>query len=336
MTIEKIEQAYNDIYKAVELNQKVYHNSFYQSYIDVLDYILDNYQISDDFKSKASEDDNKELLNYFNSLKNIALDQESRRKVTQLVLLKGLMVEALQPNHQLTPDSLGFLIVYLIEQLTNKSDLTILDPAVGTGNLLYTTMLNVDKGQKFSKGYGIDIDDILLSIADVDAEFLNMPVELFHQDGISHLVVDLVDVIVSDLPVGYYPHDDKAKDYTVYHDKEHTYAHHLMIENSMRYLKDDGLAFFLVPSNLLMSEQADCFKQLISQEVYLQAILKLPTSMFKDEHGQKDLIILQKRSIQTRQAEVLVANISSIVDKNVLQQFFHQLDEWKENEFTVN
>lgn len=49
-----------------------------------------------------------------------------------ITFVKGTRKEQLQANHQLTPDGIGFLFVYLVEQLTNKSEpLKILDPASG-------------------------------------------------------------------------------------------------------------------------------------------------------------------------------------------------------------
>lgn len=41
------------------------------------------------------------------------------RKAIQLSILKG-MRESSQPNHQMTPDSLGLLITYFVEQFLRK------------------------------------------------------------------------------------------------------------------------------------------------------------------------------------------------------------------------
>ncbi|MFL4114214.1 hypothetical protein, partial [Pseudomonas aeruginosa] len=86
---------------------------------------------------------------------------------SQLLLLKGSQTEHLQANHQLTPDSIGFLFVFLIEQLyTNKkAPVKILDIAAGMGNLLLTVLLNLSNAGYQTEGIGVDIDDTLLAVA---------------------------------------------------------------------------------------------------------------------------------------------------------------------------
>ena len=37
-------------------------------------------------------------------------------------------------------------------------------------------------------------------------------IQLFHQDGLQDLLLDPVDLALSDLPIGYYPNDERAKD----------------------------------------------------------------------------------------------------------------------------
>ena len=335
MSIENIEQAYDALYKAVELQQKVMHDSFYQAYIETLYSIVNHYQISETLEAQISEADLQVLRGFFEQLESTPLSLEEKRKVTQLVLLKGSTIEPLQANHQLTPDSIGFLIVYLMEQLATSKEITILDPAVGSGNLLATALLNLGDGKIKAAGIGVDIDDILLAIADVNAQWFDLPVRLFHQDAMQPLLIEPVDMIMSDLPIGYYPIDDKAKEYKVYSQNEdHTYAHHLMMEASMSYLKDNGFAFFLLPDNFLQSGQADELKKWLHQDIYVQAILKLPETMFKNQKGQKDIVILQKKTDKTKQAEVLVANIPSLANKPQLQHFLQEFDDWKQKEFS--
>src|SRR5699024_1291664 len=97
-------------------------------------------------------------------LLSLELGKEDWRKLTQLLLLKGSKDENLQPNHQLTPDSIGFLFVFLIEQLTLKKEqpLEILDITVGMGNLLLTILINLQAANYSVNGVGVDNDETLL------------------------------------------------------------------------------------------------------------------------------------------------------------------------------
>jgi len=68
------------------------------------------------------------------------VQKEDIRKAIQLSILKG-MKQHVQAHHQMTPDSLGLLVGYFVDALTkDKQHLTLLDPAVGTGNLLFTVL----------------------------------------------------------------------------------------------------------------------------------------------------------------------------------------------------
>ena len=115
------------------------------------------------------------------------------RKGIQLALLKG-MRESAQVNHQMTPDSLGLLVGYLVEQfyeeqLTKKETITMLDPAVGTGNLLLTVMNLI--GDQVT-GAGIELDDLLIQLAAASADLQQQPVALYHQNALMPLLIDPV------------------------------------------------------------------------------------------------------------------------------------------------
>ncbi len=60
---------------------------------------------------------------------------------------------------------------------------------------------------------GVEIDDILIRLAYVNANLQAHPVQLFNQDSLEPLFIDPVDAVVCDLPVGYYPNDSRAADY---------------------------------------------------------------------------------------------------------------------------
>ena len=108
------------------------------------------------------------------------------RKAIQLAILKG-MRESSQPNHQMTPDSLGLLITYFVEQFFEETlkdgTISILDPALGTGNLLFTIMNKLD-GKVFATG--MEVDELLIQLAGDIAELIEQPIELYHQDALRH------------------------------------------------------------------------------------------------------------------------------------------------------
>lgn len=69
----------------------------------------------------------------------------------------------------------------------------MLDPAVGTGNLLLTVM-NLLDGK--IEATGIEIDELLIRLAAATADLTEQPVSLYRQDALEDLLVNPVDAIV--------------------------------------------------------------------------------------------------------------------------------------------
>ncbi|WP_312095616.1 class I SAM-dependent methyltransferase [Niallia sp.] len=277
-------------------------------------------------QEELSELSKKRLKKSYEAIKLATYTKEEIRKAFQLVILKG-MKENTQPNHQMTPDSIGILFGYLVQKFWTNEELRLLDLAVGTGNLL-TTVMNHQQG-KIIAAYGVDIDELLLQLALVNANLQEQPIEFFNQDSLEHLFIDPVDVVVSDLPVGYYPNDIRSNEFKVKSDNGHTYAHHLFIEQSMNYLKSGGYGFFVIPNNLFESEQADKLHEYIKEDVHIQGILQLPETLFKNKQSAKSILILQKKGNNiVAPKQVLLAKVPSFSNMRAMEKVLSELDTW--------
>ncbi|QIL46092.1 class I SAM-dependent methyltransferase [Vagococcus coleopterorum] len=330
MPQNKVEKGFELLDQCVTLMQGSLNSTFIDSYIEVAGNLVNNYQVQVQDGLPNAETATK-LTELYTEFKNLDLAKEERRKVTQLVLLKGTMAEPLQPNHQLTPDSLGFLFVYLAEQLLGDDKrLTLLDLTAGMGNLMMTVMTNLELAGYKVWGTGVDVDDTLLTITALNSQILEQEIQLFHQDSLQNLLLEPSDFAIADLPIGYYPDDENAQNFVTGVAEGHSYAHHLLMEQSMAYVKGGGFGVFLVPSNFLETEQADKIKEWITDKVYLQGILQLPTALFKNKDSRKSIIIIQNHGEESRQAkEVLLADVPSLKDAQQMQQFFKEVSEWK-------
>lgn len=331
MNPEKIETAFSLLEEAIITLQQSLGTSFFDAYIENTENLVDNAKVRViDQQPNAATVEKVEAL--YQEILALGLEKEEWRKLTQLILLKGSMSENLQPNHQLTPDSIGFLFVFLIEQLTLKKEqpISILDVTVGMGNLLLTTIINLQAANYSVKGIGVDNDETLLAIAAADSLLVGEEVKLFHQDSLQDLLVDPVDYVVSDLPVGYYPNDQQAEKFMTHSEKEHSYAHHLLIEQAMNYVKSDGFGLFLVPSNFLETEQGPLLQKWLKDEVFLQGIIQLPDELFKSEHSRKSILLLQKKGETAEQAEkVLLVHLPSLKNPTNVTEFFKKFEDWK-------
>lgn len=257
--------------------------------------------------------------------------KEDMRKAIQIAILKG-MRKSTQPNHQMTPDTLGLLVSHFVEQCFEKelaeSSISIMDPALGTGNLLFTTM-NAFDGKV--QATGVEVDDLLIRLAAATGDLIEQPVTLYRQDALEKLLTDPVDAVICDLPVGYYPNEEVALDYELCATEGMSYAHHLFIEQSLNYTKEGGYAFFLVPSNLFETEQAKQLHKFIKNHAWIQAVIQLPENLFSSRAHEKSILILQKQSKELKAPrEVLLAKVPNMSNREALAMFFEKVRMWKE------
>lgn len=270
----------------------------------------------------------KRLQKQYEGIHLAEFTKEDIHKAFQLALLKG-MKENVQPHHQMTPDTVGMLVGYLVNKFIGLPEFRLLDPAVGTGNLL-TTVIN----QQFDKNIesiGVEIDDILIKLAYVNANLQKQPIRLFNQDGLEPLFIDTVDAVICDLPVGFYPNDARAADFELRAKEGHSYSHHLFIEQSVRHTKPGGYLFFIIPNNLFESEQAAQLHQYIKEHLIIQGLLQLPLSMFKNKNAAKSILILQKKGENIRvPKEALLVHLPSLSNAVEMEKILKKIDQWIE------
>ncbi|WP_391202570.1 class I SAM-dependent methyltransferase [Psychrobacillus sp. L4] len=256
------------------------------------------------------------------------LTKEQIRKAVQLAILKGMKKSA-QVNHQMTPDAIGLLVSYFVKEMTkDKKELAILDPALGTGNLLYTIMNALPNE---NHAFGVEIDDLLIQLAAQTGELLACDIQLFRQDALKPLLIDPADIVVSDLPVGYYPDAETASDYFLHSEDEMSYAHHLFIEQSMKHVKPGGYLYFLVPDTIFESKQAPNLHKFLKEHGWIQAVIQFPSTIFKTVGQEKSLLILQKKSEDLKAPrDVLLAKVPNMSNKEAMELFFKKIEIWQE------
>lgn len=276
-------------------------------------------------QDEVSELTEKRLDKQYKEVDLNSFTKEEIRKAYQLVILKG-MKENVQPNHQMTPDSVGMLMSYLVDKFIDQPSFRLLDPAIGTGNLV-TTVLN--QLQRNVQSIGIEIDDLLIKLAYVNANLQEHPIELFNQDSLEALFIDPVDAVIADLPVGYYPNDVRAAEYKLKAPEGHSYAHHLFIEQSVSHTKPGGYLFFIIPNGLFESDQAQQLREFFQEEIIVQGVLQLPISMFANKNAAKSILVLQKKGegiVAPKQA--LLANLPSISNVIEMDNILKKIDKW--------
>ena len=191
------------------------------------------------------------------------------------------------------------------------------------GNLAETILNNTQKNVDY---LGLELDDLLIDISASIADVMDAKVSFVQGDAVRPQVLKESDVIISDLPVGFYPDDSIAARYEVASTEEHTYAHHLLMEQSLKYLKSGGYAIFLAPNDLLTSSQSDLLKTWLQKHAQIVAMIALPEALFGNAAYAKTIFVLKKQEEQAVQPFVYA--LSDLQDQNDLLEFSEKFQNW--------
>lgn len=313
MNFEKIEQTYMLLLENVQEIQNDLLTSFYDALIEQNGSYLDG-----DIELDSVRQNNEKL-------KALKLSKEEWRRAYQFLLMKAAQTEPLQANHQFTPDSIGFILTFLIDQLSKKEHIDILEIGSGMGNLAETILNNTQKNVDY---LGLELDDLLIDISASIADVMDAKVSFVQGDAVRPQVLKESDVIISDLPVGFYPDDSIAARYEVASTQDHTYAHHLLMEQSLKYLKSGGYAIFLAPNDLLTSSQSDLLKKWLQKHAQIVAMIALPESLFGNAAYAKTIFVLKKQDEQAVQPFVYA--LSDLQNQADLLTFSEKFQNWSQ------
>ena len=316
MNFEKIEKAYGYLLENTQTIQNDLQTNFYDALVEQNAIYLDGQTELTLVKGNNQR------------LKDLNLNKEEWRRSFQYLLMKAAQTEPLQANHQFTPDGIGFLLVFLVDQLASSDQVDVLEMGSGTGNLAQTLMNNCQRSLDY---LGLEIDDLLIDLAASMAEVMKADVNFAQGDAVRPQVLKESDVIISDLPIGYYPDDAIASRYQVASPQGHTYAHHLLIEQSLKYLKPGGVAIFLAPNDLLTSEQSPLLKQWMQDHAQVLAMVTLPENLFRSANLAKTIFVLRKQ--EEAVVQPFVYPLTDLQDQEDLMKFRESFQNWnKESE----
>lgn len=292
-----------------------------------------------DEKAKALNEENGQsfMENLGLAMENVYTEQRSlleqatlqdRRKAFQFAYLNLMQKEDIQANHQITPDSIGMILGFLAARfLKNKEAFHIADIASGAGHL--SASVHEVLSEHTMMHHLVEVDPILSRVSVHLANFLEIPFDVYPQDAIMPLPFEDADVVIGDLPIGYYPLDDRSKEMELGFDEGHSFSHYLLIEQAISALKTSGYAFLVVPSDLFEGTNVKQLQNFIATETEMQAFLNLPSTLFKNEKARKSILILQKKETNvTKPVEVLLANIPDFKSPQQFQAFLQDLNAW--------
>ncbi|MGT2907963.1 class I SAM-dependent methyltransferase [Streptococcus dentiloxodontae] len=318
MNFETIETAFELLLENVQIIENELGTHAYDALIEQNSYYL------------GADISNEQIKANNDKLRALKLSKEEWRRAFQFLFIKLGQLETLQANHQFTPDTIGFILLYLLENLVHSDELDVLEIGSGTGNLAETLLNN---SQKTLNYMGMEVDDLLIDLSASIADIVDSKAVYIQEDAVRPQLLKESDIIISDLPVGYYPNDEIASRFKVAAQGEHTYAHHLLMEQSLKYLKKDGYAILLAPADLLTSPQSDLLKKWLTDYADIVAVITLPDEAFGNKQSMKSIFVLQKQSSQA--PETFVYPLSNFQNPEVLKDFTEKFQNWEKGNFLL-
>ena len=311
MNFEKIEEAFGLLLENIQTIQNQLGTNFYDALIEQNAAYLG--EAEDELIGKNNQ-----------RVRELDLTAEEWRRTFQFLFIKANQTEPMQHNHQFTPDSIGFLLTFLLDELVAGQTASVLEIGSGTGNLAQTILHHSQKQLDY---LGVEVDDLLIDLSASMAEVMDSGISFVQGDAVRPQILKESQIIISDLPVGYYPNDAIAQRYQVASDKGHTYAHHLLMEQSLKYLAKDGYAIFLAPNNLLTSEQSPLLKAWLQDQARVVATIALPTNLFGNPNQAKSIFILQKKGHLS--GPTFVYALQDLQNSDDLQDFVTAFKKWE-------
>ena len=260
---------------------------------------------------------------YFDIVDNY--DKETIRKVYQFLLLKALK-ELNNPSYDITPEVITMYISHLIECIYGDKKVSITDLASGSGSLLINIAALV-KGEK--ELTSVDVDSNYVRLQQNIFNLLETNVEIINQDALKPLNIKKQDIVISDVPFGYYADEDNSLNYKLCSTDGYSLNALLFIEQAANYLDENGVGILVIPKKVL--ELEDNFKKYLEEDINLNAVITLPDEMFKNVSQQKAIILITKKGQTRLPNQVFLAQIPSFQNKASYAKFIEEFNEWLEN-----
>ena len=260
---------------------------------------------------------------YFDIVDNY--DKETIRKVYQFLLLKALK-ELNNPSYDITPEVITMYISHLIECIYGDKKVSITDLASGSGSLLINIAALV-KGEK--EITSVDVDSNYVRLQQNIFNLLETNVEIINQDALKPLNIKKQDIVISDVPFGYYADEDNSLNYKLCSTDGYSLNALLFIEQAANYLDENGVGILVIPKKVL--ELEDNFKKYLEEDINLNAVITLPDEMFKNVSQQKAIILITKKGQTRLPNQVFLAQIPSFQNKASYAKFIEEFNDWLEN-----
>lgn len=302
----------NLVFDIIQASCEILHNETKLKYLDGIVATCENI-VSNEIKQRVSDEGEEELLKLYSSLDGVELNSEEIRKAVQLQLLKAFKEQKIG-NGEMTPDTIGLLIGYLIDKFYSAVDkVRIFDPVIGTGNLL-TSVANYIKSD--FELTGIDNNEYMVGLAKANCNLQGHDIDLYFQDTLLG-TFEGMDIVVLD-----------PEQYSCIEEDGLSYFPYLAIKRHMKSLKEDGFMFAVIPNDFFLGEESQVMRKFLHQTAHTVGVLELPKTMFTG--NPKSILILRKKGKEEKFSDSLIATLPSFTDLEGINQSLIRIDMWFE------
>jgi site-specific DNA-methyltransferase (adenine-specific) len=211
----------------------------------------------------------------------------------------------------MTPDTIGIFISYLIQKLYVDDKVnTIIDPVIGTGNLVYTIVNQLNNEIKV---FGVDHDFVRCNLARNFGDLMQIKNQVFYQDTLKYFDQGF-DLSVMDLPINQDPN---------------LYVPYQIILHHLDSIKPGKFMISLIENDFFEQKDNEIFKQEVNKKANIYGLIKLSESLFKS--NPKSILILQKKGANVEKTEkFLLVDLPSFSDETAFASTIKQIDQWFE------
>ena len=266
-----------------------------------------NFLLDDVFEDEYQSEDIEKISEMKVKVTNVEFEREEIRKSVQLGMLKGYKHTS-SSNALITPDTIGIFMAYLVRKLMNVESIkSVLDPVVGSGNLIYTVLNQLEINAKV---FGIDSDLSKCNLARNLGDLLDYENEMFFQDTFTYFDQGF-DLILADMPIG----------------NEEPYLPFQIINHHFDSLKDGGFFMSLIENDFFEQKGSDIFRAEIQEKGHVFGLIKLSETLFKS--NPKSILILRKKGEEVQYfKDFLLVDLPSFTDVEAFNNTINQIDTW--------
>lgn len=299
---QNIEKFYDYFDEVSNLLYENYHKSYIEGMNEAFNLLLD-----DKFEDDYSNEDVEVLRLAKTKISSLAFEREEIRKSVQLGLLKGYK-HAYISNASITPDTIGIFTGYIIEKLYKNDKLeNLLDPMIGSGNLVFTVLNHMKKDIKI---FGIDNNLLMCNFVRNVSDLHEYQGEIFYQDTLSYFDQGF-DLVLTDLPIS----EDK------------TYFPYKAINHHLDSLRSGGYFVTLIENDFFEQKDIKIFQEEINKKSYMFGLIKLSETLFKN--NPKSILILRKKiENDVPPKEFLLIDLPSFNDTEGINSSILKIDEY--------